>query len=75
MKTWDLSGDAARLEESLDSLNALWTETTTQWDDPASHRFLNDHLAPLEPRARIALGAIRRITEVLAQAERELSDT
>ena len=74
MKTWDLSGGAARLQESLDLLNAAWIETTTQWDDPANQQFLKDHLAPLHPKARIALNAIQRITEVLGQAERECSD-
>jgi len=74
VKTWDLSGDAARLHESLDLLNAAWIEATTQWDDSANRQFYKDHLAPLEPKARIALNAIGRLTEVLSRAERECSD-
>ena len=75
MKTWDLSGGAARLEECLDTLKAHWVDTTTSWDDATSRQFLKDHLEPMEPKFRIALGAVRRMAAVLSQAERECSDT
>jgi hypothetical protein len=74
MKIGDLSGGAAQLNDSYDKLRAAWAETETRWNDPASRRFHKERLEPLDPITRKALSAVRRLTEILARAERELSD-
>ena len=74
MRIGDLSGGAAQLNDSLDSLKAAWAETETRWNDPASRRLYKERLEPLEPTTHKAISAIRRLTEVLARAERECRD-
>jgi hypothetical protein len=74
MRIGNLSGGAAQLTDSFDSLRTAWAETTTRWDDPTSRRFYKERLEPLDRITRRALSGIQRLAEVLAKAERECSD-
>jgi hypothetical protein len=42
-----------------------------QWNDPISHSFDQRFLVPLEPRFQRAMDAIDRLTQILAEAERQ----
>ena len=74
MTICDFHGGLARLSDGFDSLKAAWGEAATRWDDPASHRFYNERLDPLDPIMRRAVSAIQHLAEVVGRAERELSD-
>ena len=74
MRISNLSGTAAQLNDSYESLQTAWEETTTRWDDPSSRRFAKERLEPLDQITRRALSAIQRLGEVLAKAERDCSD-
>ena len=44
MRIGDLSGGAAQLNDSLDTLRAAWAETETRWNDAASRRLYKERL-------------------------------
>ena len=75
MTTCDVQGAVARLTDAFDSLRAAWAESGASWDDSASRRFEKERLEPLDPIIRRAIHSIQRLAEVLAQAERECSET
>ena len=74
MKSWDLTGNLARLAESFDTLQKAWQETSSQWDDPTSEKFRREYLDPLRPRTQRAAEAIRRMVDLLGQAHRDCSE-
>ncbi len=74
MKAWDMSGGAARLEESFEALRRAWLEASEHWDDQTARDFRAKHLDPVEPRVRRALDAVRRIDELFGRAYGALSD-
>ncbi len=67
----DLVSGATKLSESLKNLMLHWQETKDQWQDVASRRFEEDHLAPLEPKVHLTLDAISRLADVLERAQRD----
>ena len=71
MKTWDLAAGAGKLELGLKSLQIAADDIGQSWDDDAYRRFVDSYLTPLEPRVRTLLDAVRRLAEVLANAERQ----
>ena len=75
MTMCDVQGAVARLTDSYDSLRAAWADRAASWDDSASRRFEKERLEPLDPIMRRAIHAMQRLAEVLAQAERECSET
>jgi hypothetical protein len=42
-----------------------------QWDDPVSRSFDQRFFVPLEPRFQRAMDAIDRLSQILAEAERQ----
>lgn len=66
-----LTCDDALLEKAVKELRAAWDDTSETWRDQARTDFANDHLDPLEARARQAAGAIRRMDTLLREAVRQ----
>ena len=69
----ELRSSAARLRDAMDQLEIAWSTTQEKWSDVASHRFEEQHLAPIGPQVRSTLDAITHIDQVLRQADRECS--
>ena len=55
----------------MQALKRKKDEAMAQWDDPISQSFDQRFLVPLEPRFQRAMDAIDRLTQVLAEAERQ----
>ena len=55
----------------MKTLQTVRLETAALWDDETNRKFQEEYLAPLEPRVRGLLSAIRRLAEVMARAERD----
>jgi len=71
MKTWDLNSGAAKIELAVEVLQRAWKDANTHWSDETSRKFQEEYLAPLEPKVKRAIDGIHRLTEILANAERE----
>lgn len=71
MKAWDLTTGAAKLEQSLQTLQKVNSEIMEYWDDAVHRNFHEQHLRQLEPIARKTLDVIRRLEQVLARAKRD----
>lgn len=70
MRMCDLSTGAARLEMTSEALLMARNLIAEQWNDAARRRFDENFLEPLEPKLVRATHAIKRLQEVLAEAER-----
>ena len=55
----------------MQALNRRRAEAMAQWDDPISRSFDQRFLVPLEPRFQRAMDAIDRLSQILAEAERQ----
>jgi len=71
MKTWNLSGGAAKLDLAFKSLKKVASDAHEYWHDNASRRFQETYLTALEPKVREALDAIHRLEQILGSAEHE----
>ena len=63
----------AKMSRSYKDLMARWDAVTQQWDDPMSRDFHKKHLEPIEPKVRMALGAMEQMTEILQRIRRDCS--
>jgi hypothetical protein len=66
-----LHDSKARLGYAGQRLALHWQETLTDWRDPKSRDMEKEYLAPLESHLAAAVGAIDRLAETLARAERD----
>jgi hypothetical protein len=71
MKVFDLTSASAKLDLAMQALDRKKAEAMAQWDDPVSRSFNQRFLVPLEPRFQRAMDAIERLTQILAEAERQ----
>jgi hypothetical protein len=71
MHGWDLNTGSARLSLALEVLQKANAAAADQWNDLTNQQFQDKYYRPLEPKARRALDAIRRLGELLRKAERE----
>ena len=71
MQIADLSTGAAQLRDAADVLAVRWDDTRQQWRDANSREIEENHLAPLATEINAALGAMSRLSQVFAQAQRE----
>ena len=74
MRSTDLLGSIARLQRTTAHLKEHWEEIRSHWHDKASQDFEKQHLQPLPAQITLAVAAIHKLAEVLAQAEKELAD-
>lgn len=71
MRAWDLNTGASILEDALKTLQTVRSETTELWDDETNRKFQEEYLAPLEPKVRRVVDAVRRLADVMVRAERD----
>jgi hypothetical protein len=72
MRIGDLSTGMSKLRRSFDTLRATSGETFEAWQDSAAGAFEEHYLRDLEPKVKIALEAMSRLSSVLAKAQQQL---
>jgi CHASE3 domain sensor protein len=72
MRIGDLTTGTSKLRRSYDTLRAVSSEVFEQWEDTTARTFEENYLRDLEPKVKIALEAMSRLSNVLSKAEREL---
>ena len=72
MRIGDLSTGISKLRRSFETLRAASGETFEAWQDGAARAFDEHYLRDLEPKVKIALEAMNRLSNVLAKAEQQL---
>lgn len=55
----------------MQALKRKKADAMAQWNDPVSLNLDQRFLAPLEPRIQRAMDAIDRLSQILAEAERQ----
>jgi len=71
VRTWDLTGGAAKLQMAMKSLQEASAEVAETWDDPAFRAIEDNYLRPVEPQLKVLLEALGRLQEVLVNASRD----
>ena len=74
MRLWELTGETAKLELALQTLQSKAADIGEAWNDDAYARFLETYLEPIGPRMKIMIDAIHRLSDVLNTAERQCCD-
>jgi uncharacterized protein YukE len=74
MRTWDLNAGAAKLELALKVFMASNYDVAEHWSDDTNRAFQATYVRPLDPAMRSLLEALHRLSEVLANAERECDE-
>ena len=69
----DLSAGTAKLHFALKTLRVRWEEVKGDWKDVVRMDFEENHLKPLEQLLSATLGAMGRLDQVLAKAQKECS--
>ena len=69
----DLSAGSAKLHFALKTLRIRWEEVQGDWKDAVRVDFEENHLKPLELLMSATLGAMGRLDQVLAKAQKECS--
>jgi len=64
----------ANLLDALKDLRLRWAHIQEVWNDPASRRFDQDVIQPLEPRVVAAIRALDQVSELLVQVRRDCED-
>jgi hypothetical protein len=72
MRIGDLTTGMSKLRRSYDNVRAISGEVFEQWDDATARAFEEKYLRDLEPKVKIALEAMNRLSSVLAKADQEL---
>jgi hypothetical protein len=68
-----LPAAAVDLSNAFKTVNLAWEDAQTVWKDSVSREFEAERWQPLEAHVRSVLGAIDRLSPVLAKALRECS--
>ena len=71
MKSCDLSTGTARLEMASEALQMTSGLIRERWNDAARRRFDENYVEPMAPKLVRAMHAIKRLQEILADAERD----
>ncbi|OHB80502.1 MAG: hypothetical protein A2W31_00720 [Planctomycetes bacterium RBG_16_64_10] len=71
MRGCDLTSGLHKLQLSFRALQHAWQETGPAWRDAQRRQFDATYLVPLEPEVRLAVAAIERLEQVLAEAYRQ----
>ena len=66
-----LSVGQVRLQDAYKVLKTKWRATKTEWDDPMSRDFEEQHLAMLDQQVRAAIAGMEDVAEQLWRARRE----
>lgn len=62
------------MQRSTKSLREQWLWTKEHWRDKTAEQFEEKYLQPLAEKIGMALAAVNQLTEILEEAEKELSD-
>lgn len=71
MRRCDLATGAGRIRHALESLETVWNEISSEWDDSVSRRFREQHLESMIPRIKLGLDAISRMNLLIDEVERD----
>ena len=74
MNICDMVTGTKRLQKATKMLKETWLRTKEHWRDKTAEQFEEKYLEPLGERIHLALAAVDSLTEVLDQAENELSN-
>jgi hypothetical protein len=74
MQVCDVVTGTKRLQKSTKALKEQWLMTKEYWRDKTADKYEEEYLQPLGECVRMALSAVDRLTEVLEEAEKDLSD-
>lgn len=69
----DLTVGQARLKNAMQTLLIRFEETKPLWDDAVRRDFDREHIEPLQPAVRSALGGMERLSSALVQIRRDCS--
>ena len=72
MRVGDLTTGMSKLRRSFETLRATSGETFETWQDGAARAFEEHYLRDVEPKVKVALDAMNRLSSVLAKAEQQL---
>ena len=75
MRIWDLAGGMARIDLAIKMLTAETATVSQLWSDEANRAFVDKYIKSAQMRVRNLLDALRRLSEVLAEAERQCGKT
>ena len=70
----NLQAGIGRLKEAWDVLSVRWLEAREHWQDANARRFEEQELQHLAEELQRVLPVISHMAQVIASAERELSD-
>ena len=74
MHICDVVTGTKRLQKATKSLKEQWLWTKEYWRDQTAQKYEEEYLEPIGEKVRMALSAVERLTEVLEEAEKDLSD-
>ena len=74
MHICDVVTGTKRLQKAMKELKEQWYWTKEYWRDQTAEKYEKEYLQPLGEKVRLALSAVERLTEVLEEAEKDLSD-
>jgi hypothetical protein len=74
MKICDLQSGSGQLAQAFSHLKESWIAAKAHWHDEASRAFEEQHLHEIPARLQVMTAAVQRLTDALAQAERECED-
>ncbi|MEZ6050013.1 MAG: hypothetical protein R3C02_01275 [Planctomycetaceae bacterium] len=69
-----LQSGMGRLKEAWDDLSAKWMQTRDYWQDANARRFEEEELQRIANELERVLPVISRMSQVIANAERDLAD-
>ncbi len=70
----DLHTSTARMQTAAKDLMAAWQAVAEDWDDEISRKFCAGHLEPLGPPIKLSLDALRHMTQLIDQMQRECEE-
>ncbi len=71
MRQSDLYTSSAHIRDALDDLQKAWAEASENWNDGVSRSFCENHLEPLGPVVKLALGSIARMSQLVDHMHRD----
>ena len=74
MHICDVVTGTKRLQKATKSLKEQWLWTKEYWRDQTAEKYEEEYLVPLGEKVRMAISAVERLTEVLEEAEKDLTD-
>ena len=74
MHICDVVTGTKRVQKATKSLKEQWLWTKEYWRDQTAEKYEAEYLQPLGEKVRMTLTAVDRLTEILEEAEKDLSD-